>query len=114
MKSAKHKLPKPPQELSDEAQALWLRLVEEFVIEDAAGLAILDRACEAFTRMKQATRLLDAEGLVVLDRWKQPKPHPAVSIERDSRAAFLQGVKSLRLDLEPLNHGPGRPSGAGR
>jgi hypothetical protein len=45
------------------------------------------------------------------DRFGAPKPHPLLPIERDSRAAFLAGMKALQLDLEPLRDHPGRPGG---
>jgi hypothetical protein len=44
------------------------------------------------------------------DRFGAPKPHPLLPIERDSRQAFLAGMKALNLDLEPLRDRPGRPS----
>lgn len=108
------KRPKPPDSLSSDARALWTRLVDEFAIDDAAALAILERACEAFQRMRQAQGIIDKDGLTTTDRFGQAKPHPAVTIERDSRASFLQAMKALRLDIEPLRDGPGRPPAMGR
>lgn len=45
------------------------------------------------------------------DRFGQIKAHPLLPVERDARAAFLAGLRSLNLDFEPLHDGPGRPAG---
>jgi P27 family predicted phage terminase small subunit len=103
--------PKPPKALSSAAKRLWRGLVEEYDLADVAALAILTAALEAFDRAAAAKALPDADGPVVEDRWGQKKAHPAASIERDSRAAFLAAVKQLNLDIEPLRDGVGRPPG---
>ena len=106
------KTPTPPKHLSTEARALWRAITADYDL-DAAALAILGGALEAFDRMREAQGLLKADGLVVVDRFNQQKPHPAVSIERDSRQAVLRGLTALGLDLEPIHDGPGRPAGGG-
>lgn len=102
---------KPPKHLSKEGQSLWNRLLTEYEIEDEAGLLILQTACEAFDRMREAQAIIKVEGLTVEDRFLQKKAHPLTTVERDSRAAMMQALKSLNLDLEPLNDRPGRPDG---
>jgi P27 family predicted phage terminase small subunit len=102
---------KPPKTLSPEAKRLWRGLTKEYAIDDMAGLAILTAGLESYDRAQTAKALLDIEGPTVTDRWKQRKAHPAASIERDSRAAFLSALKQLNLDLEPLRCAPGRPGG---
>ena len=69
-------------------------------------------AAEAFDRMKKAEDIIEREGMIALDRFKQPKAHPAVVIERDSRAQMLVALRDLHLDLEPLRDRPGRPNGS--
>ena len=60
--------------------------------------------------MQQARELIEAEGLIVEDRFGQKKAHPAVAIERDAKASFLRCIRELGLDIEPP--GPiGRPPG---
>lgn len=39
------------------------------------------------------------------------RAHPAVRLERDARAAMLAGFRALKLDLEALEPGVGRPPG---
>lgn len=102
---------KPPKNLSREAKNLWRKIQDEYAISDEAGLLILATGLEAFDRMRQAQDILKAEGMTTLDRFQQPRPHPAATIERDSRAAMLAALKQLNLDLEPLRDGRGRPPG---
>lgn len=102
---------KAPKHLSKEGQALWNKLLNEYSIEDEAGLLILQTAMEAFDRMREAQAIIKTEGLTVEDRFFQKKAHPLTVTERDSRSAMMQALKSLNLDLEPLNDRPGRPEG---
>ncbi len=101
---------KPPRSLSAPAKKLWKKLTEEFDVSDAAGLAVLQAALEAFDRMKTARSVIRKEGLQVQDRFKQWKAHPLATVERDARAQFLAGMKQLNLDTEPARS-PGRPPG---
>ncbi len=101
--------PKPPKHLSSEAKKWWEQVVADYTIDDAAALVLLT-ACEAFDRRREAREMLKKEGLVVQDRFGQPKPHPAASIERDAAATLLRAWRVLGLDVEPP--GPiGRPPG---
>ena len=100
---------RPPDHLSDEAKKIWKDILAEYSIEDAAGLRILRVSLESFDRAQSARQAIDGEGMTVQDKFGQTKPHPLLAIERDSRAAFLAGLKALNLDLEPLRDKPGRP-----
>ena len=73
-------------------------------------LRILQAACEAWDRYSEARETLAKEGVIYHDRFGQPRSHPCIGIERDSRLAFAKLLKSLDLDIEPP--GPnGRPGG---
>ena len=100
-----------PKHLSKEGQALWKRLQTEYEITDEAGFLLLQTAMEAHDRMKECQKIIGKEGLQLPDRFGQMKAHPLTVTERDSRSAMMQAVKSLNLDLEPLNDKPGRPGG---
>ena len=95
--------------MTSEAADWWAKIVAEWVLDDA-GLLILQSGLEAFGRMREAAVLVDEHGVVTSDRFGQLKMNPAVTIEKDSRAAMLQAFKQLHLDLEPLKP-PGRPAG---
>jgi len=102
---------KAPKHLSGEAAKIWKEILDEYSIDDAAGLRILRVALESFDRAQAARTAIDKDGLTVIDKAGQVKSHPLLPIERDSRAAFLAGLKALQLDLEPLRDRPGRPAG---
>lgn len=100
---------KPPAGLSRAALAWWKALNEEYEFPLEARL-VLEAAMHSFDRWMQARAILDKEGLTFRDKFKQPRQHPAVLIERDSKAAMVRALKSLGLDILPP--GPiGRPTG---
>jgi len=100
---------KPPPGISQAAKKLWGALTKEYDIGDPAGLAILTAGLESFDRAAEAKKILDAEGPVVTDRWGQRKSHPATTVELASRAAWLNAIRMLNLDVEVSNRSPGRP-----
>src|SRR5262245_16408183 len=103
--------PRPPAGLSKAAKEFWTDVRDEYQISDAGGLRVLEIAARAFARLDEARRLLDREGLVIRDRWNQPKPHPAAQVERDARSGLLRALASLHLDVEPVQNRLGRPGG---
>ena len=108
--SSAPKPPSPPSDYTAEARDLWRKVLEGWTL-DAPALAILDSACRARMRVRQAQELIAKEGLISKDRFGQSKPHPAVLIERDSKQTLLRNLRALNLDLEPLHDRPGRPGG---
>lgn len=104
------KPPPAPRDYTAEARKLWGQVVSGWDL-DAPALALLDSACRALERVRQAQRMLKKDGLIVADRFGQQKPHPAATIERDAKMTLLRNVKALNLDLEPLHDRPGRPPG---
>lgn len=99
-----------PAGLSAEAVLWWHALQADFPLSDSAGRLLLETALRSFDRATEAARLIDAEGAVVKDRFNQSAPHPAIRIERDSRAQMLAALRALNLDIAPARP-PGRPSG---
>ncbi len=90
--------PKPPAHLSRESKRLWAEIVKEYVFDDAASLSVLQTALEARDRLQECRERINKEGLTVLDRFGQTRPHPLLSAERDARSGVLQGFKMLGLD----------------
>jgi P27 family predicted phage terminase small subunit len=103
-------MPKPPDGLCDEAKTFWEEVVAEFTIDDVGSRRVLQTACQAYTRMTQAQVIIEEEGITCADRFGQLKVHPAVLIERDSRAAVLAAIKQLKLVVDE----PVQPKQAGR
>jgi phage terminase small subunit len=100
----------PPSGLSDAAKAWWRETVAEYELE-AHHLRLLTEAAWSWDRAQQARALVDAEGMVLRDRFGQAKAHPAVAIERDSRAAYLRACRELDLDgAQQPESRPPRPS----
>jgi P27 family predicted phage terminase small subunit len=95
-----------PTGLSKAGRELWSRLVAEFGIVDAGGLAVLEQGLRSWERAEQARRQLDREGLTFRDRWGQARPNPALPVERDARAAFLSAIKQLQIEI-PTAEQPG-------
>ena len=93
--------PPAPTHLSEESRRLWDEIVSEFEIRDAPGLAILQSGLVSRDRADQAKQVLDDEGLTVVGPNGAIKAHPAVPVERDSRAAWLQALKLLNCQPEP-------------
>ncbi|MFO7606171.1 MAG: hypothetical protein R6W72_07725 [Desulfurivibrionaceae bacterium] len=100
-----------PDHLSKDAGDIWRGLMDEFDLDDTAAQKILSVALEAYDRAQAARIAINRDGMVVRDKFDQIKPHPLLANERDSRAAFLAGLKALNLDLLPLENSPGRPAG---
>lgn len=102
---------KAPSNLSRPAQRWFRKIVDEYSIDDDAGLLLLQTALESYDRMKAATKRIESDGQAIKDRFGQLKAHPLLAAERDARAQMLAALKALNLDLEPLRDGPGRPPG---
>jgi phage terminase small subunit len=100
---------KAPNHLSKEAQIWWDKIVSGWELDDAA-LLLLESGLESFDRMRQAQAILKKEGAFIFDRFRQRRAHPALLVERDSKLSLIKNLKSLNLDVEPLNS-VGRPPG---
>ncbi len=64
-------------------------------------LRALQVAAEAFDRKEQARIAVEKYGLVYTDPKGMVRARPEVSIERDSRIAFLRALRDLGLEVEP-------------
>lgn len=89
----------PPKHLTPEAKRVFRELAVEYNIVDAGGLKILTAGVEAWDRARKAMEQIGKEGMTTQDRWGQVKVHPLCSVERDARAAWLQALKLLNLDI---------------
>ena len=87
----------PPSHFTAEAKKMWAMLRTDYDLDDAAGLALLRAACEAFQRCEQARAAIAKDGAVVHDRFGQDKASPWCNIERDARAAMVSALRALRL-----------------
>ena len=69
---------------------------------------ILLTAAESFDRGQACRQEVEARGMMLVDRYGQPKIHPAVDSQKSAAATFLAAMKALALDGlgEPLTQGP--------
>lgn len=88
----------PPRHLKAGARRMWRELQHDYMLDDAAGVALLRAACEAFARAEEARAKIAQNGAVVEDRFGQPKMSPWVLIERDARGAMVGALRALRLE----------------
>jgi len=77
---------------------MWRGMLEDYHVDDAAGLALLRVACESFDRGEDARRTLRKEGTIVKDRFGQSKAHPATLIERDAKTQMVSALRALKLE----------------
>jgi hypothetical protein len=87
-------VPKAPSGLSRRSCALWRAILVEFDLS-AAELELLRSALVALDRADAAAKVIDAQGVTVLDRYGSPKLHPAVDVEARSRALYGRFVAQL-------------------
>lgn len=103
------KPPKPPARLSPEAKKFWNSMVEEYGVVDAAGLRLLQTACESLDLLRKAQAKVDSDGMTVRDRYGAIRGHPMLAVMRDCRASMLASLRDLRLEVEPPARGAGKP-----
>ena len=96
-------LARAPRHLSTEARSLFRSITAAYLMEPH-DLAVLVVGLEALDRANAARRAIDADGLTVLDRFGQARPHPLLTAEVQARSQFLAGMKQLGLDYEPVSN----------
>lgn len=89
--------------LTPESQKLYDKIRRQWRIAEEPGRTVLMTAMQARDRLVQAQGIIEAEGLMITDRFGQKKAHPATVIEREARAGLLMALKALDLDLETLD-----------
>jgi phage terminase small subunit len=100
------KLPPAPRHLSSRMRAWWRQTVEAFELEPH-DLHLLRLACEAIDEAERLRVLIADEGAVMLDRFGQRKPHPAVA---QRLAAMMTAARLVRQ----LGFATNDPDGAAR
>jgi phage terminase small subunit len=101
--------PKVPGDLSPAAEAWWRYTATTWRL-DAHHLGLLELAARAWDRAEEARAEIDAAGAYYVDRFGQPKAHPALRVEIESRRQYAALVRELCLDDNPPPPAPRRPS----
>lgn len=98
--------------IRSEAKRAAHKLIEEYNITDSGGIELVKSFAAAMTTELNCADQIEKEGLTIIDRFSQMKPHPLLPTLRDSRAQKLSALKGLNLDVIPVQDGPGRPTSA--
>lgn len=97
--------PKPPRGLSAEGRRLWVSVNADYVL-DAASASLLLVALEALARLREAQAAVAEHGLLIPGARGGLRTNPALSIENQSRSAFLTAMKQLNFDTTPETLSP--------
>lgn len=87
-----------PTYLKPATRRWWREVVTTWEL-DEHHVRILTLAAEAWDRAQDARETIAKAGAYYLDRFGQPKSHPAVAVERDARGQFARLVRELDLDV---------------
>jgi len=96
------KRPQMPSALCPAAQRLWTDTLARWETDDSAALTHLANACRSLTRMRELEGILAKEGIMILNRFKQPARHPAHVVLTAESKNFRECMSSLALDIESL------------
>jgi phage terminase small subunit len=102
----------PPATLGEPGRNLWRRVMTEYQIEDAGGLAMLEQCCAALDRAERLRVEIESDGEVIRTRGTV-KDHPALKHELAARSFVCRTLSRLGLDVEPVRSSSGRPPGGG-
>ncbi len=92
--------PPAPRGLSPASRQVWRDVVNAYAL-DLPALRLLRLFCEALDRAAAAQLVLDADGLVVRDRFGQVKAHPMVAVKRDAEVVSARLLRELDIADEP-------------
>lgn len=87
----------PPKHLSASAKTFWCWATETYRLAPDA-LKVLETACVAWDTGESARKTLQAEGSYYTDRHGVIRVHPAIRVQRESKALFLRSLTTLGLE----------------
>lgn len=94
----------PPAGLSERASALWTAVLADLAEFDRElsphELELWREALVSLDRAEQAAAVVEAEGVVVTDRYGSPKQHPACDVEARHRTIYARLCAQLKLTGE--------------
>jgi len=87
-----------PKHLRPETRRWWRTVIQSYELEPH-HLKLLTACAEAWDRMQEARETLARDGAYYRNRFSEPRPHPALAVERDSKTTFARMLRELRLDV---------------
>ena len=85
--------------LRGRAAELW-RSVQAAWSLNAPALELLRCAVESLSRADEAAEIVSREGMTFVDRWSQPRQHPAAVLELNHRGQAARYLQALGVTLE--------------
>lgn len=85
--------------LRGRAAVLWRDVQSQWALNSPA-LELLRCAVEALARADEAAEIVTREGPVFVDRWGQPRQHPAAVLELNHRGQAARYLQALGVTLE--------------
>lgn len=89
-----------PSHLTEETLRWWESVVDNYELEEH-HVRLLTLAGEAWDRAQHARETLEREGPYYVNRFSEPRAHPAIAVERDNRLQFARLMRELDLDGSP-------------
>jgi len=91
---------KPPKHLSREAKIWWRAVLEGYTLEPHHE-KLLQAVCESWDRIQEARDQISEAGPFYVDRFGQPREHPAHRVEQANKTLLARLLRELALDIEP-------------
>jgi phage terminase small subunit len=88
-----------PKHLRAETKSFWLSIARDYELEEH-HLKLLTGACEALDRATEAREAINKASAYFTNRHGEIKPHPGLSVERDSRSLFARLIRELSLTVD--------------
>ena len=103
--------PKPPAALGAVGKRFWTQVTDDYLLEDAHHLRLLENAGICLDRATAAAKEIKKHGVTTTNRFNEVKENPAANVERQYLQIFRQSVRELGLDVDPASamRGPARP-----
>jgi phage terminase small subunit len=96
------KAAKMPAGLCPSAKKLWSETVSCWELDDVVATQHLANACRSLTRLRRLEGILAKEGIIFINRFRQPAPHPAHKLAMAEARNFREHMQALQLDIESL------------
>src|SRR5262245_3292690 len=102
-----------PSGLDEAGQSLWQLVQGQYQVDDAGGIALLMEACRRADRAARLKKLIDHDGELLKTPDGGVRSNPLIRDEIQTRALITRIITKLGLDVQPLQHGAGRPANRG-
>lgn len=100
---------KAPKFLNTKSKEFFREVINQYQLEDH-HIKILILACECLDQIEEARIQIEKEGSYYINRFDEPRPHPALKEFKDNKIIFIRLIKQLDLEVEPKKE-VGRPPG---